>query len=187
MARLLVGALSVVADRCQPSPSQALSGALLPLIDATMVDPIAPTARAPRLALALGLAGLLPALAALVLTRDPEWRFSALSLGFAYVALILSFLGGLWWGLAARAERAPGWLWVAAVSPSLVALTGFWPWAFGDPWPGPSFIWLGAALIAALGVDVALVRQALAPRWWLSLRLPLSLGLGLISIALGLA
>ncbi|MFX8235035.1 DUF3429 domain-containing protein, partial [Acinetobacter baumannii] len=93
---------------------------------------------------------------------------------FAYVALILSFLGGLWWGLAARAERAPAWLWVAAICPSLIAQAGFWPWAFGDPWPGPSFIGLGVALIAALAVDVVLVRQALAPRWWLALRVPLS-------------
>lgn len=141
----------------------------------------------PPLARWLGLAGLLPQLAALALLLggDPAVRFQALALGFAYAALILSFLGGLWWGLAARAERAPGWLWIAAVLPSLIALASAWPWSEGKPWPGPSLIVLGAALIGALGIDWQLVRQGLAPRWWLALRVPLSLGLGLATLAIG--
>ncbi len=142
----------------------------------------------PRLPRLLGLAGLLPQIAALfvILERNAEWRFAALALAYAYAALILSFLGGLWWGLAARAERAPAWLWIAAVVPSLVALASFWPWAMGLPWPGPSLLWLGIALIASLGVDWQLVRAGLAPSWWLSLRMPLSIGLGGMTLAIGL-
>lgn len=142
----------------------------------------------PRLPRLLGLAGLLPQIAALfvILERNAEWRFAALALAYAYAALILSFLGGLWWGLAARAERAPAWLWIAAVVPSLVALASFWPWAMGLPWPGPSLLGLGIALIAALGVDWQLVRAGLAPPWWLSLRMPLSIGLGGLTLAIGL-
>ena len=135
----------------------------------------------------LGLAGLLPQLAvvAVVLSGDGPLRFSALSMGYAYAALILSFLGGLWWGLAARADHPPEWIWVAAIAPSLIALGSAVPWALGEPWPGPSLAVLGVALIAALGVDRLLVREGLTPRWWMSLRVPLSLGLGLMTLLLG--
>lgn len=135
----------------------------------------------PRLAFLLGLSGLLPqvAVVAVLLSGDEVGRFTALSLGYAYAALILSFLGGLWWGLAATApRRAPEWVWVASVVPSLVALATAWPWTVGLPWPGPSLVMLGVALIAALGVDAALVRLAIAPPGWMRLRVPLSLGLG---------
>lgn len=143
----------------------------------------------PPLARLLGLAGLLPQLLALlvVASGNPNWTFSALALAFAYAALILSFLGGLWWGLAARAGAdAPSWLWVAAVAPSLIALATAIPWAIGAAWPGPSLVILGATLIGALVVDVRLVRLGLAPRWWLKLRTPLSVGLGVLSIGTAL-
>lgn len=137
----------------------------------------------------LGLAGLLPqlAVAAIVFSGDTALHFSALSLGYAYAALILSFFGGLWWGLGAATARPPEWLWVAAIVPSLLALGTAVPWATGEPWPGPSMIVLGIALIAALGVDRALVSRGLAPPWWMALRVPLSLGLGLLTLAIGLA
>lgn len=135
----------------------------------------------PRLAYWLGLSGLLPqvAVVAVLLSGDEAGRFTVLALGYAYAALILSFLGGLWWGLAAAAStRAPPWLWIASVVPSLVALATAWPWTVGLRWPGPSLVVLGVALIAALGVDAALVRMGLAPPGWMRLRVPLSLGLG---------
>jgi hypothetical protein len=136
----------------------------------------------------LGLAGLLPQLAAVavVFGGDTSLHFSAIALGYAYAALILSFLGGLWWGIGAAADRPPEWLWVAAVVPSLVALASALPWAVGAPWPGPSLVVLGLALIGALGVDVLLARLGLVPRWWMSLRLPLSLGLGGLTLLLAL-
>ena len=136
----------------------------------------------------LGLAGLLPQLAAVavVFGGDASLHFSAIALGYAYAALILSFLGGLWWGVAASADRPPEWLWVAAVVPSLVALGSALPWAVGAPWPGPSLILLGLALIGALGVDLLLARRGLVPLWWMSLRLPLSLGLGGLTLLLAL-
>lgn len=143
----------------------------------------------PQLPRWLGLAGLLPQIAAVavVLSGDGALRFSALSMGYAYAALILSFLGGLWWGVAASHERAPEWLWVAAIVPSLFALASAVPWAVGEPWPGPSLILLGVALIAALGVDHLLARRGLVPAWWMRLRIPLSLGLGLLTLLLGIA
>ena len=44
---------------------------------------------------------------------------------------------------------------------------------------------LGGALLVTLGVDAKL--GALAPRWWMALRVPLSTGLGLATIAAALA
>lgn len=135
----------------------------------------------------LGPAGLLPqgAAALLVVGGPLEWRFTALALAFAYAALILSFLGGLWWGLAAAARQAPGWVYGAAVVPSLFALATCIPWSIGTDWPGPSLIALGLAILASLWVDVRLDRVGLAPRWWLGLRVPLSLGLGTLTLIAG--
>ena len=119
-----------------------------------------------------------------------EWRGPALLIAFAYAALILSFLGGAWWGIAATApaaerRRTLGWVWIAAVTPSLVALACFWPWAIGDERLEPSLVMLGGALLMSLGVDAKL--GPLAPRWWMALRVPLSIGLGLLTMAAALA
>jgi Protein of unknown function (DUF3429) len=140
----------------------------------------------PRL---LGLAGLLPmaALLLLVLGGGDAWRWSALALGWFYAALIFSFLGGLWWGLAAASERAPTWLWSIAVLPSLLALATLAPWLIGEPWPGPSLVLLGIGIALSPLVDRRLAALGLAPRWWLTLRVLLSSGLGLMAIAMGLA
>ena len=138
----------------------------------------------PPIARLLGLSGLLPQLGAvaLLLSGDPQSRYSALAIAYAYAALILSFLGGLWWGLAARADSPPRWLWFASVAPSLIALVTAWPWMVGLRWPGPSLVVLGISLIAALLVDRALVRAGIAPPGWMALRIPLSLGLGVLTM-----
>jgi hypothetical protein len=138
----------------------------------------------PPIARLLGLTGLLPQLAAigLLLDGDPQSRFSALAIAYAYAALILSFLGGLWWGLAARTDTPPRWLWFASIAPSLIALVTAWPWMVGLRWPGPSLVVLGISLIGALLVDRALVRDGIAPPGWMALRVPLSLGLGVLTM-----
>ena len=62
-----------------------------------------------RIARRLGYAGLLPQIAALALfAGGGEWGWVALAAGFAYAALIFSFLGGVWWGQALAMPRAPG-------------------------------------------------------------------------------
>lgn len=137
----------------------------------------------------LGLAGLLPQLACLgaVWLGPEEWRYAALAIGWGYGALIFSFLGGLWWGIAAGAEargiKVAAWLWIAAVAPSLLALATYLPWVFGLDWPGPSLVALGLAIPASLAVDRRLDGRE-APDWWWNLRLPLSAGLGLATLLL---
>lgn len=141
----------------------------------------------PKIARALGLSGLLPLLAVvlvLFVDDDPANRRDMLGLGLLYAALILSFLGGLWWGLAAAAQRSPpGWVWGVAVVPSLyvwVPLGLVW---LGLMAPAVALGIIGAGLWMALLVDRALVRLGLAPGWWMRLRVPLSLGLGGLSMA----
>ena len=135
--------------------------------------------RPPTWPLWLGLAGLLPQLLALfaLVGGNPDARFIALACAFAYAALILSFLGGMWWGLAAATGRVPPWIWIAFASA--------YPWMVGQPWPGPSLIWLGLAIILSLGVDWRLRAMGAAPDWWMSLRIPLSIGLGGMTLAIG--
>ena len=132
----------------------------------------------------LGLAGLLPQLLCLVAVFDENTRYIALSAGYLYAAVIFSFLGGFWWGLAVASPGAPQWVYSVAVVPSLVAVASGIPWMIGSTWPGPSLGLLGIALIAALWVDVRLNRLNLMPDWMLRLRILLSLGLGLTTLAL---
>lgn len=140
----------------------------------------------------LGLAGLLPQLAcaAIVWFGPQEWYDASQRLAAIYAGLILSFLGGMWWGIAAGAPAAErrsalGWLWVAAVTPSLVALACLVPLAFGTGPLEPTLVMLGAALLISLGVDARLGQ--LAPPWWMRLRVPLSVLLGSATIATALA
>jgi len=145
--------------------------------------------RLPLLAIQLGWAGILPMVGALLaaVSGEPRFQFAAFALGHAYAALIFSFLGGLWWGLAARAENAPNWLWYASVAPSLLALATFVPWVLGWPWPGYSLIALGLAIATSFAVDKRAVAQGIAPTDWLRLRRPLSYGLGAATALLGFA
>lgn len=145
-------------------------------------------AHLPPIARLLGLAGLMPQalVLAVVLFGGPDVRFTALSLGYGYAALILSFLGGLWWGLAAADSWTPSWVWGAAVVPTLLALATAWPWATGGTWPEPSLIVLGVLILASVAVDLKLKAIGIAPDGWISLRLPLSVGLGLLTILTGL-
>ena len=137
---------------------------------------------------ALGYAGLLPQIIciALILTGH-EWRYSALAGGFAYAAAIFSFLGGVWWGQAAASASsqrpASTGAYVIAVLPSLMAVALFLPWTFGWDWPGPALLYLGALILGSPLVDRALGHAA--PDF-LRLRWHLSIGLGSMTILLGL-
>lgn len=143
----------------------------------------------------LGLAGLLPAFACLygVLAGGPEWRFTALAAGFGYSALIFSFIGGMWWGLASRNLRqvgsalSSGWIYFAAIMPSLIAFALYLPWIFGAQWPGPSMVWLGLAIAASPLVDQRIAGCVFVPPWWMRLRWTLSGGLGAATLVMGIA
>lgn len=132
----------------------------------------------------LGYAGLMPqAIALLLALSGSEWGFVALAGGFAYGALIFSFLGGVWWGQALSAGRAGAATFVAAVLPSLIALALFLPWTLGYAWPGPSLLWLGLFIGLSPLVDR---RLELSGSAFMRLRIHLSVGLGVLTILLGI-
>lgn len=136
----------------------------------------------------LGYAGLLPQLLAVaLLLDDSSRRWIAIAGGYGYAALIFSFLGGIWWGLALYSAHPPRWLYPAAVAPSLIALASYLPWTWGWDWPAPSLWILAMGLLLSPLVDHALGKAIALPAGWLRLRIHLSLGLGLLTALLALA
>jgi predicted small integral membrane protein len=153
---------------------------VVPLTDAARLPPGTVWAR-------LGYAGLLPQAACLLAQADGsglQWIGSAL--GLAYACLILSFLGGVWWGMALASPQPPRWIFGVAVLPSLIGLAAFLPWMIGWTWPGPSLFVIGACLLASPAVDRAAARVVEPRPGWLRLRIHLSIALGLMTMALGL-
>nr|WP_137678595.1 DUF3429 domain-containing protein [Parerythrobacter lutipelagi] len=131
----------------------------------------------------LGYAGLLPQLLAVAgALHEGEWRWMAQAAGFAYAALIFSFLGGIWWGQAITSKRPPKWVFAISVIPSLIALALFLPWVMGWNWPGPSLLWLGLLIALSPIVDR---RLGLSAPGFMRLRVHLSIGLGALTIVLG--
>lgn len=123
----------------------------------------------PILALRLGYAGLLPfalgaALVWLVHADAHPFVVQALS---SYAALILSFLGGVHWGIGFRAQPAAPGLFVWGVVPSLVAWVGVLMPA------NAGLVIHGAMLVVCYLVDRRVYPvHGLAP--WLTLRFRLS-------------
>ncbi|MCQ4162366.1 DUF3429 domain-containing protein [Roseomonas sp. GC11] len=118
----------------------------------------------------LGGAGLLPFLTLAVASLMPgESGALAATALLAYGAAILSFLGGIRWGLAmARAESGALWAELSlSVLPSLLAWVALLL-------PRPAGLLLLAVSLA--GQWLLDSRTTLAPGWYPRLRLPLSLG-----------
>lgn len=146
----------------------------------------------PVFARALGLAGLLPQFgAAAVLVIGPlEWRGAAHAFAILYAATVLAFLGGAWWGIAAAApaaerRRTLDWLWFVSVATKLVALACLLAWTLGNLPPEPVLVSLGAAMLISLAVDTRFGQ--LAPRWWMALRVPASIGMSAATLGAAFA
>lgn len=140
----------------------------------------------PRLAFLLGLSGLLPQILAAAISLHPPHAAFGQFVAFLYAALILSFLGGLWWGIAAASPAAPRWLYLVSVVPSLVALGAGLLWIARSGTPEQSLRIVGAALLIAPLVDWQLDRLHLVPKGWFAMRVILSAGLGLLTLVLAL-
>ncbi|MGC9457526.1 MAG: DUF3429 domain-containing protein [Halothiobacillaceae bacterium] len=125
-----------------------------------------------------GFAGLIPFVAPLLLLWwQGQWAAEAIFVQHAYAALILSFLGGIYWGVA-LARQSAGWIWIS-VLPSL--------WA----WPALVMPPVAAAWILAAGFALMfLIDRAARQRGWIELwfyQLRLVLGLvAIVSLLLGL-
>lgn len=133
----------------------------------------------PRSALFLGLAGLLPFLWGVATQFSPALtdltvrsvgpRFVGPYVQLAYGTIILAFMSGVLWGFATRATGS-----VAASGYALSVLPALW-----------AFFFVGAGVTSAawnlvfgftglLILDWFFWQQRLAPRWWMHLRILLT-------------
>jgi Protein of unknown function (DUF3429) len=140
----------------------------------------------PRIAFLLGLSGFLPQLLAAAVSLHPPHTAFGQFAAFLYGALILSFLGGLWWGVAAANPNASRWIYGVAVLPSLVAFAAGLLWIIHTGSPGQSLLIVGLALLAAPFVDWQLDRRGMVPKGWLAMRVILSTGLGVLTLLLAM-
>lgn len=136
----------------------------------------------PTHALLLGAGGIIPfAALAMAALLGLEWRF-----GFepglarhglvAYGAAILSFLGGVRWGIGLRDHEAQGRLLAVSVLP---ALAGWLALLL----PRPHDLTLLIAAFLALAVaDISMVRRGHAPAWYATLRLWLTAAVVLVLV-----
>lgn len=135
--------------------------------------------RIPRSALLLGLAGLLPFLWSAVTTLSPalsaqaaEWlspMFFGGYVGMTYGTVILSFMSGVLWGFATKAEGSE-----AAVAYSLSVIPALWAFFMVSDASETSRIFLAAGFAGLLLLDGTFQAWGLAPRWWLRLRVMLT-------------
>lgn len=114
-----------------------------------------------RMAVWLGLAGLLPFLLLSVSVWSPEWRSLAQPALLGYSALILSFLGGVRWGRGLSADRPIEYVW--AVLPSL------WAWAALQAPPSAALLLLACGFVGQWWIDGPGDRLP-APAWFRRLR-----------------
>jgi hypothetical protein len=140
----------------------------------------------PRPAVALGAAGLLPALGcvAAAFFGPADWRDQVFLLGTLYAAVILSFLGGTWWALSCTQEQHPAALMQLLVFSAIPPLAA---WIAVFFLTRASLILMAVLFIAGLAVDHRLLKLGLAPAWWFNLRLPLSAGMAILSLLIALA
>jgi hypothetical protein len=134
----------------------------------------------PRTPLILGLAGLIPFMLGAVLTifgaaALPETIGMRILL--EYSTVILAFMSGVLWGFAAKDQ---GWNFGYALS-TLPALWAFFATLADAPM---RLLALSLGFVMLLGLDWQFQRRALAPEWWLRLRLILTVGV-LICLGLG--
>ena len=133
----------------------------------------------PRAALLLGLAGLIPFLwgAATVLwpevaLRGIDWvgpRFVGPFVQLQYGTIILAFMSGVIWGFATRAEGA-----VAATGYAMSVVPALWAFFMVGGGPTSAAINLIIGFLGLLAIDWMFWQQGLAPRWWMNLRIGLT-------------
>ena len=140
----------------------------------------------PRTAFLLGLSGLLPQALAIADTLKPGLVAIGPTSGALYAALIFSFVGGLWWGIAAARPEAPHWLYAVAVMPSLIAFGPLLLWSMNSDPPVVALVIIGSGLLLSPLVDWQLKRLRLVPQGWLTMRIILSVGLGAMTLALAM-
>lgn len=133
----------------------------------------------PQSALVLGLAGLIPFAWGALTTALPDLQFwGARALGPRFVgpyvqlfygAVILSFMSGVLWGFATKADGSQ-----AATGYGLSVLPALWAFFMTGGGPTSAGIYLIAGFVGLLALDFMFWRWRLAPPWWMHLRILLT-------------
>lgn len=147
-------------------------------------------ARIPRPALLLGLAGLIPFLWSAATHLSPAlsaWAgqfltpmFLGAYVGMTWGTVVLCFLSGVLWGFATKAEGRE-----ASIAYSLSVIPALWGFVMVSDASDSSAIFLAAGFVGLLLLDATFQAWGLAPRWWLRLRVMLTV-VALACIALPL-
>lgn len=125
----------------------------------------------PRPALVLGIFGLLPFMASAMTLQVGAEEFHDLAYKalVGYSVAILSFMGGIHWGLAMGSPDQSQWLrYGASVAPALLA------WAALLSPPAVQLPALAAGFSLLLAFDLSTVRRGTTPAWYRQLRWPLT-------------
>ncbi|WP_435257785.1 DUF3429 domain-containing protein [Thioclava sp. FR2] len=133
----------------------------------------------PKSALLLALAGLIPFLWGAASVLHPALAnfgaqnfgplFTGTYLSLTYGTVILSFMSGVLWGFATRAEGAQ-----AGVGYGLSVIPALWAFFMVNGDPGNAAINLLAGFVGLLLLDWQFWKQGLAPLWWMRLRVILT-------------
>jgi hypothetical protein len=146
--------------------------------------------RVPLSALWLGLAGVLPFLWGAATDAVPALfdagqrligpRFVGQYVLIFYGTIILSFMSGVLWGFATRAEGG-----TAALGYGLSVIPALWAFFFVGGGADRATVFLIAGYLGLLGLDYFFWRVGLAPDWWMRLRVLLTaLVVGCLTVGL---
>ncbi|MDU8912754.1 DUF3429 domain-containing protein [Aestuariicoccus sp. MJ-SS9] len=129
----------------------------------------------PRSALILGLAGVIPfAWGALTLLSDGAASWGQANLGARFIgpyvqlfygSVILSFMSGVLWGFATKAQGGR-----AATGYALSVIPALWAFFMTGGGPVSAGMNLIFGFLGLLLLDWAFWRWGLAPEWWMRLR-----------------
>ncbi len=143
----------------------------------------------PRAPLLLGLAGTIPFIWGALTSVLPDFalasaqligpRFVGPYVQLFYGAVILSFMSGVLWGFATKAEGQQ-----AATGYALSVLPALWAFFMTSGGPTSAGIYLIAGFVGLLALDYMFSRWGLTPDWWMPLRILLS-GIVVISLLIG--
>lgn len=145
----------------------------------------------PRAPLILGLAGLIPFIwGAATYLSDGLGAWGAAALGPRFVgpyvqlfygSVILSFMSGVLWGFATRADGSQ-----AATGYTLSVIPALWAFFMTGGGPVSAATNLIFGFVGLLLLDYAFSRWGLTPDWWMRLRLLLT-SVVVVCLAVGVA
>jgi len=147
------------------------------------------TNRIPAAALLLTIGGLAPFLFGAIMTlelfSDRIGQDLRLNIGdgrlmmVRYGTIILCFMSGVLWGFATKAQGMQ-----AAMGYALSVIPALWVFLFPGASADEALINLMMGFAGVLLLDFAFARWALAPPWWVTLRVPVTVVV-LICLAIG--